>query len=69
VTRFTLSNGLQVSIIYVKNQVLFLTYTHLPVGLVHDDKGRTLWLRLIERLGTQTKGISDGFVNPDNLLV
>lgn len=69
VTRFTLSNGLQVSIICVKDQVLFLTYTHLPVGLVHDDKGRTLWLRLIERLGTQTKGISDGFVNPDNLLV
>lgn len=67
VTRFELDNGLRVSLIQVDNEVLITAYTHLPVGLVHDEAGRALWVRIVERLGTQMRGPSEGFVEPDHV--
>ena len=47
VTRFTLDNGLSVSIIHIEAEPLFCLFTYLPNGLATDEAGHTLWTRLI----------------------
>jgi hypothetical protein len=60
VTRYQLTNGLNVTIIQIANEPLVSCFTFLPGGLSADAPGHGLWSRLNERLTTQTSKNSDG---------
>lgn len=59
VTRFTLSNGIKVVNLYVKNSTDVGIFSYLPLGLVADGKGKTQWSHLIEHLTIRTTGHID----------
>ena len=50
VTRFTLSNGIQVVNLYVEDSTDVCIFSYLPLGLVADGKAKTQWSHLIEHL-------------------
>jgi hypothetical protein len=60
ILRFSLTNGLSVSLIRVADEPIVSVYTYYPGGTLADEAEHTLWARLIERLSTQTYGECDG---------
>ena len=56
VTRFTLSNGIRVVSLYVKDSTDACIFSYLPLGLVTDGKAKTQWSHLIEHLVLRTTG-------------
>ena len=56
ITRFTLDNGLPVSIIHVPDELVFCVFTWIPSSLGTDDPGHAGWMRLVSRLSSQTAG-------------
>ena len=59
VTRFTLSNGIQVVNLYVENAADVGIFSYLPLGLVTDGKARAYWSHLINHLTFRTAGPLD----------
>ena len=59
VTRFTLSNGIQVVNLYVEDSTDVCIFSYLPLGLVADGKAKTQWSHLIEHLTIRTTGPID----------
>ena len=56
VTRFTLSNGIQVVNLHVENSTDVGIFSYLPLGLVTDGKARAYWSHLINHLTVRTTG-------------
>ena len=59
VTRFTLSNGIQVVNLYVENAADVGIFSYLPLGLVTDGKAQAYWSHLINHLTFRTAGPLD----------
>ncbi|RKU15066.1 hypothetical protein C6501_07180 [Candidatus Poribacteria bacterium] len=59
VTRFTLSNGIRVVNLHVKNSKDVGIFSYLPLGLVNDGKAKAQWSNLIMRLSVRTPGPID----------
>ena len=62
VTRFTLSNGIQVVNLYVEDSTDVCIFSYLPLGLVADGKAKTQWSHLIEHLVLRTTGPIHNYV-------
>ena len=62
VTRFTLSNGIQVVNLYVEDSADVCIFSYLPLGLVADGKAKTQWSHLIEHLVLRTTGPINSYV-------
>ena len=62
VTRFTLSNGIQVVSLYVEDSTDVCIFSYLPLGLVTDGKAKTQWSHLIEHLVLRTTGPINNYV-------
>ena len=59
VTRFTLSNGIQVVNLHVENSRDVGIFSYLPLGLVTDGKAKAYWSHLINHLTFRTAGPPD----------
>ena len=59
VTRFTLSNGIQVVNLYVENLEDVGIFSYLPLGLVTDGKAKAQWSHLVNYLTVRTAGPID----------
>ena len=59
VTRFTLSNGIQIVNLHVENSTDVGIFSYLPLGLVTDGKNKAQWSHLVNYLTGRTAGPID----------